>query len=141
RFAELLDSPENEVRSLSISTPKHPFNISAYPKVFRERFQPEAIFIDTSVRITGAIQHLLNGRSYNLSRFRSQAFAEKLSGLLQAEPFDLIICESLFLLPYLGEMRQHSNARIMVRAHNVEYTIWEGLASEAGFPTSWYLRK
>lgn len=141
RFAELLDEPENTIKSLSISTDKHPFNPTDYPSGFYKRFQPEAGYINTNIRYSGAIKHLFSGRSYNLSRFRSSDFAQRLSDLLQTEQPDLIICESLYVLPYLPEIRKASKARVLVRTHNIEFAIWESLSKENSFPKSWYLGK
>src|SRR5690606_37555022 len=98
---------------------------TAYPPEM-DPFDPEAMTLNTEVTATGALKHLLKGKSYNLARFVSVEFSAILKKVLTEQIFDLIICESIFLLPYLPEMRSLSRAKILVRTHNVEFSIWAG---------------
>ncbi len=53
---------------------------------------------------------------------------------LQATPFDIVHLEGVYLAPYIATIRQHSHAPIIMRAHNVEFEIWERLAEEQKNP-------
>lgn len=139
RFAQMLMDSGHTLKNLTIATAKHPFDRTAYPPEM-DPFDPEAVTLNTEVTATGALKHLLKGKSYNLARFVSVEFSAILKKVLTEQIFDLIICESIFLLPYLPEMRSLSRAKILVRTHNVEFSIWAGLGKHSSFPKSTYLR-
>ena len=140
-LSKLLLANATLVKNISISTEKHPFNLVAFPIEFHEKFQPEAVFIPTKISIFGALRSLLKGTSYNLTRFYSLSFEQFLITHLKIQTYDIIICESIYLLPYLKVLKAHSKAKIMVRAHNVEHQIWNRLAASSTFPKSIYLKK
>lgn len=48
--------------------------------------------------------------------------------MLQSEKFDIVQLEGLYLSPYVELIRRHSKAKIVMRAHNVEYEILERYA-------------
>jgi glycosyltransferase involved in cell wall biosynthesis len=91
----------------------------------------ESVDIDTSLSIAGAIKELLRNRSYNISRFDQAHVHERLIAYLKTHKFDLIQIESLFMVPYLKTIRAHSTARVVLRAHNVEASIWKGITGNA----------
>lgn len=138
RFAQLLLNEEHDLKSLSIATSKHPFRLETYPSEMHV-FQPEAVHLKTEVTVFGAAKHLINGKSYHLSRFVSDAFSQTLKRILSEHNYDLIVCESIFLLPYLPAIRLYSNAKVLVRTHNAEFKIWSDLRANSNFPKSWYL--
>lgn len=139
QLAKLLERNEFDVKNLSIETEKHPFHLDAFPADFRLKFNPEALKIDLKVSIFGALKSILKNESYNISRFKNEKFGQRLIEILRTSEVDLVICESIFLLPYLNLIRENSKAKIVVRAHNVEFKIWERLAANATFPKSLYL--
>ncbi|MCS7073339.1 MAG: glycosyltransferase family 4 protein, partial [Bacteroidia bacterium] len=78
---------------------------------------------------------------YNILRFRSQSFANLLTNILSTESPDIIQLEGVYLGLYVDEIRKHSRAPILLRAHNVEYEIWERLATAEKNPLkAFYLR-
>lgn len=88
-----------------------------------------------------AFKNLFTRKSYHISRFESAAFSEKLSEILAQEQFDIIQLETLYLAPYIDTIRAHSDAMIVMRAHNVEHEIWERLQKNIKFlPKKWYLQ-
>jgi glycosyltransferase involved in cell wall biosynthesis len=126
---------------LAMNTPKHFYqgkqpldDLSYFRKI-------EIVEVDTDVRAKDAFIHLFRSDSYNISRFDSPQFREKLIALLKVETYDVIQLETLYLAPYIETIRQHSSAKVVMRAHNVEHEIWDRIASNA--PVSvrkWYLR-
>ena len=70
--------------------------------------------------------------SYNISRFFSADFDKKLKQTLQANKFDFVHLESLFLTPYIGTIQKYSEAKVILRSHNLEHLIWERLANLEG---------
>lgn len=125
------------VKVIAISTPKQ--NHPVTPE-YKTKTNFESIFIDTSVKPVAALTNLFTTESYNISRFYSNEFNVRLKKVLQENTFDIIQLESLFVAPYLSTIRQYSRAKVVLRAHNVEYKIWERLAEKEGFfPKKAYL--
>ncbi|MBL0045662.1 MAG: glycosyltransferase [Flavobacteriales bacterium] len=124
----LLDAGHS-VKVLCIATPKHPLDLSKIPADYRERTLIEGLFTDTSLNIVDAFTDLVTADNYNISRFFSPDMDIRLIRLLSAESFDVVLLESLFMTPYLPTIRRYSNARIVLRSHNLEHVIQERLAS------------
>ena len=119
----------HEVTVLAINTKKHYFNLEDLPLERQEMARYEAVELDTDLRIKDAFMNLFSSQSYNIQRFDSPAYEAQLRHLLQGEPFDLIQLEGLYLAPYLDLIRQYApKSLVVMRAHNVEFEIWERLA-------------
>lgn len=119
----------HRVRVLAACTDKHPFVQADAAYQAATRF--EAVHIDTRVNARGALAHLISGESYNIARFHTRELEDRLREILRREVFDLVLLESLFTVPYLPLLRQYVDGPIVLRAHNVEHRIWEGLAAES----------
>ncbi len=141
QLSKLLVHQEFTVKNLTIETEKHPFRLEDFPANYRADLHPEAVFLNTELTIKGALKALLSGESYNLSRFRSEEFEQALIRVLKESQYDLVFCESVYLLPYIEVIREHSKAKVIVRTHNVEFKIWKRLAKQSSFIKRWYLKK
>jgi glycosyltransferase involved in cell wall biosynthesis len=147
----------HRVTILAANTPKHhqPADALAHlgPQV-----RLVTVDVDTRLKPQKALLNLVSKGSfgfylpYNVERFISSRLADKLKQLLLTETFDVLQLEGTFVAWYAGFITREIvsgglPARqdlppIVLRAHNVEYTIWEMLASRAGNPLkSWYLQK
>ena len=122
------------VKILTISTIKHPFNSNKLSKNYLQRTAIESVFVDTKLNIVDAFSNLVTSDSYNISRFFSPDFDTLLIKTLNENNFDVIHIESLFMTPYLHTIRKFSNAKIVLRSHNLEYMIWERLARKTVNP-------
>jgi glycosyltransferase involved in cell wall biosynthesis len=127
-------SATNEVKHVCISTPKHPFIRTEYPEALADKTNVESIEIDTSFKFLPFFATLFSGKNYHASRFFSKKASSYFEKLLGDESFDFIVLESIFLTPYLPVFRRFSNAKIIVRTHNVEHLIWERLAFSSSSP-------
>lgn len=116
-----------EVRTLSLNPVKHRVDATALPDEARP-LRLEAIDVDTSVTAAGALRSLFSGTSYNVERFRSPAFERRLVEVVREEPFDAVLLESLYMVPYVPALRAATRAPVVLRSLNVEHEIWEGLA-------------
>lgn len=119
----------HELKIITIFTHKHDFEMDNLPESYLEDTGIEGVFVDTKVNIVDAFSSLITQDSYNVSRFFSPDFDIKLSKLLRKKKFDVIHLESLFMAPYIGTIRRHSKAALVLRSHNLEYIIWERIAS------------
>lgn len=123
-----------DVKVLAINTPKHYVNIQTLPGDYVKKTKFEALDVDTRIKVSDAIKNIVGKDSFNVSRFYSMAFEQKLVDILKKEEFDVIQLESLFTTPYIDAIKKYSKARVVLRSHNVEYKIWETLAANSGNP-------
>lgn len=110
---------------LSINTKKHFKEDKNIPEKFRNQSNYQSVFRDTDVTATGAFLNLFSSDSYFVSRFYFQEFEQAIVGILQKNEFDIIQLEGLFVAGYIPAIRKYSKAKIVLRAHNIEYLIWE----------------
>ncbi len=76
-----------------------------------------------------------------MERFISDKFKKRLIQLLEQESFDVVLLESLYVTPYIDTIRRYSKVKIILRAHNVEYLIWQRLAEKERNPVKAYYLK
>lgn len=137
----LLSKKSFNVYHFTLATHKHPFNSSDYPEGYKKRMELESYFLNTTTDLLGAMIHLIKNTSYNISRFEDSKLKERFKELIHEKKFDLVIMESIYLLPYL-ELFHNAGIKVVVRAHNVEHKIWEELSNSSKNPLKkWYLKK
>lgn len=130
-----------EVRVLSLCSDKHPVLESRMTEEYRRATRFEAVHIDLGIHPLDAGVALLCGESYHVKRFVSKEFARRLAQVLDEEQFDVVHVESVFMTPYLPVVREHSQAKVILRAHNVEHMIWRRVAQSERNPLKrWYLK-
>ncbi len=129
------------VKVIAVNSPKLFTDESKIPDWYKQQTAFEGVMIDTRVKPLAAFLNLFTEESYNVSRFVSKAMELKLVETLSSETFDVVQLESVFMAPYVDVIRKHSNAKIALRAHNIEHKIWQRLAANTVNPLKkWYLR-
>lgn len=129
-----------EMSLLSMNTSKHYVDISKLPKNFNHYKEIHVTELDNSINAFDAFKNLFSSESYHVSRFVCTEFENKLISLLKANKYDVVQLETLYLAPYIDVIRQYSDAVITMRAHNVEFEIWERISANTKFlPKKWYL--
>ena len=124
---------------LAMNTSKHFIDISKLPDDFTRFALIHAVNVDTSVKPVYAFLNLFSGKPYNTSRFENKNFRNKLIEILKNNTFDIIHLDSLFVSMYIETIRKYSDAKIVMRAHNVEHLIWERIAHNENFLLKkWY---
>ncbi|HMO41066.1 MAG TPA: glycosyltransferase family 4 protein [Saprospiraceae bacterium] len=130
-----------EVTLLAMNTAKHYCDVHQLPAHFNHYAAIHTVPVDNRLKLRDAFVNLFCQKSYHITRFESDAFAQKLLQLLQATQFDIIQLETVYLAPYIPLIRRHTDALIAMRAHNVEHEIWERITENTWFwPKKWYLR-
>ena len=125
---------------LSFNTIKHFFKIEDLPPSFNHYQAIHTVYLNNHPEPVGAFLNLFSSKSYHITRFTTKDFYQKLETLLQQTSFDIIQLESVYFAPYIALIRQLSTAKIVMRAHNVEFEIWERVAENTAFlPKKWYL--
>ena len=133
-LAESLTASGHTVKMLCVNTAKHFVDLRSLPADVMAKYQTESVFIDTRVKAFDAFLNLFQTSSYNVTRFCSEAFANRLKELIEKEKYDAVIMESLFMAPYLPVIREKSAAPVFLRSHNVEFQIWDRLAASCKNP-------
>ncbi|MBU0488168.1 MAG: glycosyltransferase family 4 protein [Bacteroidetes bacterium] len=124
----------HQVDVLCIETPKFGVRLSDLPEEFRSRFNVQGVRIDTRVKSVGAFLNLFSSLPYNITRFVSADFEEKIKEILKETTYDIIQFESVYMAPYIEVFRNLSKAHLVLRAHNIEYLIWERYAANQKNP-------
>jgi polysaccharide biosynthesis protein PslH len=119
-----------EVKVLSLATYKHPFDPNKIPSEYISQTQFEAVNTDTEVKPIPALLSFFSPKSYNIVRFYNPDFEEKLIAALQTTNYDLVHLESVYMSPYIPAIRKNSKAKIVLRTHNAEGTLWERRTEE-----------
>ncbi len=127
-ISDALINKGHKLKVMAISTPKH--DAKDIPSQYLSNTDFEHIFIDTNVKILPAFQNLFSKSSYNTNRFYSNSFAKRLKELIKENSFDIVLLEGLYVCPYFEMISKNSNAKIVLRAHNIESDIWKGLAKQ-----------
>ncbi len=68
--------------------------------------------------------------SYHVHRFDNAEFAGQLKALLQLHEYDAVVLETSILALYIPIIRRNSNTVIALRAHNLEYEIWQRIGEK-----------
>jgi glycosyltransferase involved in cell wall biosynthesis len=118
----------HKVKVLTIYTHKHDLNFEELPEKYIQQTDIEGVFVDTKINLVDAFTAFMTNDSYHVNRFFSPDMDIKIDRLLRKQQFDIIHLESLFMTPYLGTIKRRSKAPVVLRAHNIEYTIWEKIA-------------
>ncbi|MCR4659445.1 MAG: glycosyltransferase family 4 protein [Bacteroidales bacterium] len=130
-----------QVKVLTVASHKHPLQSALIPQEYMEQTRLEAVHIDLTPRPLAAMVAMLCGESYQVRRYRNASFSAKLAEVLQAESFDVIHIESIFLSDYLPLIRKYTQAPVLLRAHNVEHLIWRRNAAACRNPFKrWYFK-
>lgn len=124
----------HRVTVLAANTPKHeqPADVLSHLPGVRLLTVP----IDTRLKPVKALKNLLLGKvPYNVERFISPQMVTELRQLLRTEHFDVVQIEGTFVTWYVDVIRAEApTLPVVLRAHNVEHTIWKMLAEREGNP-------
>jgi glycosyltransferase involved in cell wall biosynthesis len=131
----------HEVSVLAMSTTKHPVNLYDIPEGLRNDIHFEIVDVDTRIRPAHAAWNMLFSRlPYNAERFITKEFSNRLKHLLSEVEYDVIQLEGLYLAPYVPLIREHSDALLSMRAHNIEHEIWDRTVQQRSGPAKLYTK-
>jgi glycosyltransferase involved in cell wall biosynthesis len=129
-LAESLSAAGATVTMLSFNTKKHFIDLSKIDETFSTKYKLKTVYVDASVKPFEAFLNLFKkNESYNIARFETLEFHQALRQLLSENTYDVIQLEGMFLSPYLETIRSYSKAKIVLRAHNVEWLIWQRMGN------------
>lgn len=130
------------VTLLSMNTTKHYYSAVDIPETVRNKITIITVPVKTIIQWPAlAWNFLFSKKPYNAIRFRSRLFLNELENLLAKEKFDLIQLEGPYLDYCLPLIHKKSNAKISLRAHNLEHEIWERRSLQSKNPLTKYYFK
>ena len=114
-----------KVTVLCLNTLKHRKDPDHIPKSIQDHVRFEIVEVDTNPTRRKAFANLFQKLPFHVSRFFQKDVADKLEDLLASEDYDIVQPEGIFMMPYYRLIREKTDAKIALRAHNVEHQIWE----------------
>lgn len=117
-----------DITLLMMNPLKHYSPISYYSEIILKLNLKIIDFsIDTNIKSLKLFSNLFFSKlPYNLERFFNKEFQRILINLLKTEKFDFVQFEGSYLGLYIDKIRKLlPSTLIILRAHNVEYEIWE----------------
>jgi glycosyltransferase involved in cell wall biosynthesis len=131
----------HQVDILAMNTSKHYFRLDKIPLELSHSIR--FIGVDTPALISpfAALKNLFfSDKAYIAERFYTENFRKRLEEHLDENTFDVIQLEGSYMGMYMPSIRSHSSAKVAMRAHNLEYEIWERTARNSKWPKSCYFR-
>ncbi len=136
-LAEAVRSIDAHADMFTFSTYKHPFHLPNIPDSYKNAIHYAKLH--TKPTIFSALVCLVKGKSYNLSRFYKPEIAKRILNLIEKNKYDVVLFDSLYVMPYIHAIQGVSAAKTIYRAHNIEYTLWESQAKKQTNPIlAWY---
>jgi glycosyltransferase involved in cell wall biosynthesis len=126
-----------EVSLFSLNTSRHfyPYNEDQCPEELSHYTEIHSISIHTGIHVWGALMALLRGQSYLISRFEQDKARNQLGSLLRSSSFDIVLLETTYVGGYVDLIRHVlPRARIILRAHNIEHEVWDGVSQDMRNP-------
>ena len=123
-----------ELTVLTLNTKKHHKDPAAIPQNVKDNVRFEILDVDTNPSVGNAFLNLFQRLPFHVSRFFQKKVAARLEALLKENEFDVVQAEGLFMMPYKRIVWQHSKARVVLRAHNIEHLIWQRTAESETKP-------
>lgn len=129
----------HHVTLAALNTSKHPANPADVAHLVQAA---HATAVDTALRPLPALANLVASRlPYNVARFDVPAHHQLLRGLAHDLKPHLVHLEGVHLATYLPTLQRAHRAPAVLRAHNVEHTLWARLAAaETNAPKRAYYR-
>ncbi|MDQ3141886.1 MAG: glycosyltransferase family 4 protein [Bacteroidota bacterium] len=130
-----------ELSLLAMNTSRHRYELKqSIPQELNHYNYVYTVEVNNDIKTLDAFKNLFSKDSYHISRFVSKQFEEKLIAILNKYTFDIIQLETLYLSPYLNIIKKHSDAMVVMRAHNIEHEIWDRITHQIKFlPKKVYL--
>lgn len=119
---------------LAMNTSKHYSELDTQDLSNNPFHSIDLVEVDNRVTPKGAFVNLFTSDSYHISRFVSKAFEQKLISKLRQQTYDVIQLETVYMCAYLDIIRKNSNAKVVLRAHNIEHEIWERVINNESNP-------
>ena len=124
-----------QVFLLSMNTSKHHIAHAALEKLFTHLYAFQWVDVDNRLKKKDILKNFFFSKQpEHAIRFQNDAFKDKLKEVLVSFRPEVVQVESVYLSTYLPEIKRHSDALTILRLHNIEYQIWQGLSKKQRNP-------
>jgi glycosyltransferase involved in cell wall biosynthesis len=131
----------HNVSILAMNTHKHYIDPKKIPSEISKNIPITTVDTPAKITMYGAFKNLIfTKKAYTTERFFTEEFRSSLIEILKAKKYDIIQLEGSYMGIYIDTIRAHSKAIISMRAHNLEYEIWERSAFNAGLLHKFYFK-
>jgi len=134
QLIEGLADAGHDIKVLAINTNKYSVDANQIPSAYRQKTNIELVYVNLAIKLIPAFLNLFTNNSYHVERFITRDFENKLIEILERNTFDIVQIETLFQSPYINTIRKYSDAKIVLRAHNIEHLIWKRVAENQKNP-------
>ncbi len=118
----------HEITLLSFNTTKHFTELDESTREELSKYESyKLIPLDTNLSPLDLLKSAWSKEGV-LSRFDSSEMRRELVYHLQNYEYDMVLLESTFLMGYIDDVRKYSDAKVILRSHNVEDRIWSRVA-------------
>jgi glycosyltransferase involved in cell wall biosynthesis len=115
-----------EVNLWALNTLKHFKGETQAQQLKPKNLSLQCFTANTNITPAGALKNLVKpSEAYHVSRFFKANMAKALVHELQENQYDIIQLEGLSMAVYLPLLKAYSKSPIVLRAHNLEYKIWQ----------------
>lgn len=124
-----------DVYLLSMNTTRHPIEDNMARAEYADIYEFKTVAVDNEVRPWPALKnYLFSSEANHVMRFRHNVFESELKNVLQSFKPDYVQVESVYLSTYLPLVHQYTDAKTILRLHNIEYQVWQRLGAEMQQP-------
>ncbi len=120
----------HQVKVLAVTSDKFKINTESIPQDYLKKTGLELVYISLKINPYAALVNLFSRKSYHAQRFIAKKFKKALVNILKRDSFDIVQFETIYMGSYIDIVRKYSNAKIIIRAHNIEHLIWFKIAKE-----------
>jgi len=130
----------HEVSLVSLNAKRH-LHESEEKDELLEKINYRVYDIDASVSLFDGILDIFSKSTSNIDRYYDENFEKLLIRTVKNIQYDIIQFEGLFVATYVDAVRKNCTSKLVYRAHNIEYQIWEMMAQQKSDPfKKFYLR-
>jgi len=116
---------------LAMNTSRHHIKEEQLAVLFKYLHKFEWVNVDNSLKATAVLKNFLFSREpEHAVRFYDAGYKARLRQALTEFKPDVVQVESVYLSTFLPDIRELSKAITVLRLHNMEYQIWQGLATK-----------
>ncbi|NJO70153.1 MAG: glycosyltransferase family 4 protein [Bacteroidetes bacterium] len=126
-MVSLLTQNGYKVTILAVNPPKHQVTNESFSPMEGVKIIP--VEVNTNLKLIPMFLNFIFGtKPYVVIRFLNRLYKEKLKELIITEKFDIVQIEGSQLGIYLDVLSQIPGLRVIIRAHNVEWKLWQELS-------------
>jgi glycosyltransferase involved in cell wall biosynthesis len=130
----------HEVSLVSLNAKRH-LHESEEKDELLDKINYRVYDIDASVSLFDGILDIFSKSTSNIDRYYDENFEKLLIRTVKNIQYDIIQFEGLFVATYVDAVRKNCTSKLVYRAHNIEYQIWEMMAQQKSDPfKKFYLR-